>query len=168
MMAEFHREKGLKKKEEEETHMNLHMLNDKFLHNLIPCQTNWHNVSTTQPMFLISISNKCVIQKKKRIKKDELVECLWLWWMCGDPSLGCIQSKCNYSEALTYSKLSVWLHLTSVPIRLGMISLRMQVSLFCYCLVLSLVQTFRWFLTGWTEVSNCKKCSQFLRTVVES
>lgn len=42
------------------------MLNDKFLDNLLPCQTNWHDVSTAQPMFLISISNQCMIQKKEK------------------------------------------------------------------------------------------------------
>lgn len=42
------------------------MLNDTFLDNLLPRQTNWHDVSTAQPMFFISISNQCMIQKKKK------------------------------------------------------------------------------------------------------
>lgn len=61
-------------------------------------------------MFSISI-----FQIKVWYKKNwEQVECLRLWWMCIGELLGFAQSKCNYSAALTYSRLSACLYLTGV------------------------------------------------------
>lgn len=69
----------------------------------------WCIHSITHVLHLHISELKCDTKKKK-----EQVECLRLWWMCIGEFLGFIQSKCNYSAALTYSRLSACHHSTGV------------------------------------------------------
>lgn len=110
------------------------MLNDKFLDNLLPCQTNWHDVSTAQPMFFISISNQCMIQKRKKKMSR--------WSVSGCD--GCVETSCRASSSPSVITLKPWLIQGFLSDSIWLAYqydsewLVYKVRLFCYCLVLSL------------------------------